>query len=141
MCAGLNLNFINIFVNYFSRLRNALGAQCGRWKTQECARWLGRFTWCGCTWRCTWVYMAWEVQECGEVVVLLWVGVSPAEINQRVSGRLAGLQSCNCLFFANIVVIVNIIVTIIVTFVITTPSSHLSLGADRYLIICEKKSG
>ena len=27
MCAGLNLNFINIFVNYFSRLRYALGAQ------------------------------------------------------------------------------------------------------------------
>ena len=36
----------------------------------------------------------------------------PAEINQRVSGRLAGLQSCNCLFFANIVniIIVNIII-------------------------------
>ena len=49
---------------------------------------------------------------------VLWVGVSPAEINQRVSGRLAGLQSCNCLFFANIVVIVNIIVIIIVIIVI-----------------------
>ena len=36
----------------------------------------------------------------------------PAEINQRVSGRLAGLQSCNCLFFANIA---NIIIAGVIT--------------------------
>ena len=47
----------------------------------------------------------------------------PAEINQRVSGRLAGLQSCNCLFFANIVniIIVNIagVITVIIIVALT----------------------
>ena len=49
---------------------------------------------------------------------VLWVGVSPAEINQRVSGRLAGLQSCNCLFFANIVIIIISIIVIIIVVII-----------------------
>ena len=42
----------------------------------------------------------------------------PAEINQRVSGRLAGLQSCNCLFFANIANIIIVIIAGVITIII-----------------------
>ena len=42
----------------------------------------------------------------------------PAEINQRVSGRLAGLQSCNCLFFANIANIIIVIIAGVITVII-----------------------
>ena len=109
--------------------------RCGGCKTQECA--LGR----RCT-RCTvWEVedsrvctVAWEVQECGEVVVLLWVGVSPAEINQRVSGGLAGLQSCNCLFFANIGIIIIIVIIINVIIITNTKIMNTTIITIIFIV-------
>ena len=60
----------------------------------------------------------------------------PAEINQRVSGRLAGLQSCNCLFFANIVniIIVNIIIVNIAGVIIVALTIGVVVIADMNII-------
>ena len=111
--------------------------RCGGCKTQECALGWELQDSRVCIVRevhLVWVYMAWEVQECGEV--LLWVGVSPAEINQRVSGGLAGLQSCNCLFFANIgiIIVIIIIINVIVNIVTNTKIMNTTIITIIFIV-------